>query len=310
MEINDALGFGKLAVALLDKLEKVVGFIFQPIQIKRIANAEINAIKEAKDNLGDNIKIKVDNHNISIESSDNQSYIPQAIASVIKQELHKQENINAIVYETLKILEQKNLDEINVEINEDWLNIFIENAKNVSDDEMRFVWAKILSEEVVCNNSYSISTLNILRNMSKSDAALFTKVSKCSFGWADYEVLMNFEECKDIYELTLVDIMLLNDLGLINDSGKVLNCETNKSLTLSNKNNCYIFKNNSNVKKSIPINMFTRAGKEIKKLVEEEREFSDEELKLIFNTSQQCFLSIHKKINQHRYYTKAYKEIK
>ena len=118
MEINDALGFGKLAVALLDKLEKVVGFIFQPIQIKRIANAEINAIKEAKDNLGDNIKIKVDNHNISIESSDNQSYIPQVIASVIKQELHKQENINAIVYETLKILEQKNLDDINVEINE------------------------------------------------------------------------------------------------------------------------------------------------------------------------------------------------
>ena len=176
MEINDALGFGKLADALLDKLEKVAGFIFLPTQIKRIANAEINAIKEAKKNLGNDIKIKVDNHNISIESGDNQSYIPQAIASVIKQELHKQENINAIVCETLKMLEQKNQDNINVEINEDWLNIFIENAKNVSDDEMRFIWAKLLSEEVVCNNSYSISTLNILRNMSKSDATLFTKL--------------------------------------------------------------------------------------------------------------------------------------
>ena len=211
MGINDVLGLGKLAVALLDKLEKVAGFIFLPTKIKRITRAEINAIKEAKENLGNDIKIKVNNHNISIESGDNQSCIPQAIANVIKQELHKQENINAIVCETLKMLEQKNQDNVNVEINDDWLNIFIENAKNVSDDEMRFIWAKILSEEVICSNSYSISTLNVLRNMNKSDAALFTKVSRCSFGWADYEVIMNFNKCKDIYDFSLVDIMLLND---------------------------------------------------------------------------------------------------
>lgn len=59
----------------------------------------------------------------------------------------------------------------------DWLARFIDCAQDVSDDEMRLLWAKILSGELNKPNSISVMTLETLRNMSKRDAEIFHKLA-------------------------------------------------------------------------------------------------------------------------------------
>ena len=59
----------------------------------------------------------------------------------------------------------------------DWLARFIDCAQDVSDDEMRLLWAKILSGELSKPNSISVMALETLRNMSKRDAETFHKLA-------------------------------------------------------------------------------------------------------------------------------------
>lgn len=307
-EINDILGLGKITIALLDKFEKLGGFIFTPIQLKRVARTQIQLVKEIKESIDGDLKINITKDNVSIECHKDNSLVGHNITNIISSELNKQENINNIVSKTIEILEQKKLEKTEVNIEKDWLNNYIECVKNVSDDEMQDIWAKILADETENEGSYSISTLNILKNMSKQDAMLYTKVAKCVFIWSGQFLLLNVDKCKHIYDISLLDIMTLDDLGLINDSGKTINYSSGNQFYTKTG---FVF-NHKRIKNSgsMPIMTLTRAGRELKRFVQEEKVYSDEELKTIFNCSNGFELSLHLKISDTSYMTMPIKTLK
>ena len=61
-------------------------------------------------------------------------------------------------------------------VDHDWTARFFDNAKDVSNEEMQKLWAKLLAGEVERPGSVSLRTLSILREMTQKEAELFARV--------------------------------------------------------------------------------------------------------------------------------------
>ena len=61
----------------------------------------------------------------------------------------------------------------------DWFIRFYEAVGNISNQEMQEKWAKILAGEISKPASFSLSTIDALKNMGQKDAILFEKI--CNF---------------------------------------------------------------------------------------------------------------------------------
>ena len=95
------------------------------------------------------------------------------------QEEKKQRNIGAVVGQAAEELEGKEVQDH--EPDHDWTARFFNEVQDVSSEEMRVLWARILAGEVERPGNTSIQTLSILRNMARRDAELFVKF--CGFCW-------------------------------------------------------------------------------------------------------------------------------
>lgn len=155
----------------------------------------------------------------------------------------------------------------------DWFMRFYEAVGNISDDEMQDIWAKILAGEINNPSYFSLRTIDVLRNMRKSDAELFLKFCKFSFDKGAGEIFLpNYDEYLEKSEITYSDIMRLSEVGLIfNDALITLNFELSQKPKIIFINNELIMtlaaKKESPTKGSIKQYPFTKVGQELATLV-------------------------------------------
>lgn len=64
------------------------------------------------------------------------------------------------------------------EYNFDWFIRFFEAAGNISNEEMKTLWASVLAGEVHQSGSFSLRTLDTLYNMTPYEAELFADISR------------------------------------------------------------------------------------------------------------------------------------
>jgi hypothetical protein len=62
-------------------------------------------------------------------------------------------------------------------VDPDWFTRWRANAEEIQDDEMRRLWARILTGEAQKPGRFSLHTLDFMRRLSKQDAAIITKVA-------------------------------------------------------------------------------------------------------------------------------------
>lgn len=150
-------------------------------------------------------------------------------------------------------------------VDKDWLNRFLDYAEGVSEEEMQNIWAKILAGEVKQPKSFSLRTLNVLRNMTKEDAELFVEVSKYVFGGQNILNEKSIIQLESILKLNDNGLVLLESLSYIvklPSQGKI-------SLKLTGDKQLYIDSNESVDKKVyISIYALSKAGEELYKIVE------------------------------------------
>lgn len=60
-------------------------------------------------------------------------------------------------------------------VNKDWINRFFSIVEDISDETLHQLWGHILAGEVKQPNSYSLRTLELLRNITKEEADLFVR---------------------------------------------------------------------------------------------------------------------------------------
>ena len=156
---NSLINLGELskpAVVLFEKISEGVGGIFKPYQIKRVAKAQAEAEK---------IKAQTD-----IEITDLHR---RAVHRWIEEEAKRQKNMEDII---AKAVPQLNEDSKPDTMEDDWIANFFDKCRIVSDNEMQILWSQVLAGEANVPGTYSKRTVNLLSELDKSDAALFTKL--------------------------------------------------------------------------------------------------------------------------------------
>jgi len=205
---NSVINLGELskpADTLIKKISKAVGGFCVPWQIKRVAEAEAEAaIIRAEAN----IQI-TDLHR-------------RAARRFIEEEAHRQKNIEDITAKALPLLTDAAKPDA---VEDDWITNFFDKSRIISDTEMQNLWSRVLAGEANTPGTFSKRTVNLLSDMDKSDAALFTTL--CGFGWFIAGVVpLIFDSQAEIYtnkNIHFGSLSHLDSIGLItfNSLGEV-----------------------------------------------------------------------------------------
>ena len=255
------------AKKIIKSLTYAIGKKYEPEYVKKMADAtayEISIIsKELRNNIDLPIEYKGDK--FSISTTELKGILERTSSRLAYQEIRKQENIESVVSQAIEEVSDKHSTS-NENIDPDWMNRFISNIGEVNNEQMQTLWAKVLARESIEPNSFSLKTLDCLRNLSSTDAMLFTKIS--SFV-VNKLCLINDDYLNEKYGISYNDILHLDECGLLNSSGAInveIKISDNNSTTLAVFDD-YILLGKCNLGRkeviSIPEFPLTRAGREL-----------------------------------------------
>lgn len=148
-------------------------------------------------------------------------------------------------------------------VDKDWMTRFLDIAETISDDEMRELWARTLAGEVKKPGTYSLRTLDVLRNITKKEAELI--VSASSFLLLEFELL-----CIENFALNLREKIALNDMGIVCGENLVRKCpvgETPGTILLNRDSLLRIYAPKSIIIKLESVKL-TTAGFEIMNMIQ------------------------------------------
>lgn len=259
---------GKPIEKLIDVVSNAVGGLLKPWQTVRVAKAQaksdsIIAIEQAKTNAiieGDIEKVQ---------------YLEAINERLVNKEKRRQKNIENVVTVAGTILQTE--EKVSEEsVNQDWATRFFDIVQDVSDDEMQLLWGRILAGEIKQPTSYSLRTLEILRNMTKEEAELFQKVAQFVLIQQDSYIAFLVDSNNNLkkYGIPYYYIAKLIEIGLIH-SGDNVRQQFNANNT-SEINKTSIIYGNIVMKIdqmpgtdlfSFPVRLLTTPGKELSRLV-------------------------------------------
>lgn len=111
--------------------------------------------------------------------------------------------------------------QLHEEFDFDWFVRFFDSAGNIRNEEMQELWAKILAGEVRKPGSFSLRTLEKLRNMTQKEAELFRRIAEFILKETDGTLFLfcdtDFfeEDFNERYGICNSDILALEECGLL-----------------------------------------------------------------------------------------------
>ena len=116
----------------------------------------------------------------------------------------------------------KKLSDVTQPYDFDWFIRFYEAVGNISNNEMQEIWAKILAGEINNPHSFSLKTIDALKNIGKEEAELFATICRSCFVFGDGLFLPYYEVYMKRKNITYSMIMYLSELGLIYNDGTLV----------------------------------------------------------------------------------------
>jgi uncharacterized repeat protein (TIGR03899 family) len=300
MALQDILGIGKILPIdkLIDVMSSSVGRISKSYfdkkdsetkayEIKKIAEARAEEMKIMSKAIKENHLltggIKYSDEKLSIKSLDNKQTdlsLNEEIKERTKNRIEYQETKKQLNLESITSVAAENL--INEEaitdepIDEDWKTRFFNIAQEISNEEMQELWGRILAGEIKQPKSYSLRTLELLKNLSKDEAEIFTKLAEYKFVSGNKYLIYNKNKyVENKLNISFTDKLLMVELGLIvgtenlqyifNPSGS--NNQT--QLIEYGKKGIVFYRKPQSPKKTLDVIAFTKTGAELSKLIEQ-----------------------------------------
>lgn len=166
-EINLIKLDGKPLEKLVEVISNGIGTLYKPRAIRKEAESkayEIGIIEQAK------AKALAEGKELEAET-----YL-KIQERILFNEVERQNNIDNIAEKTASQLENEpNISDEPVD--KDWTKRFFNIAQDVSNEEMQNLWSRILAGEVVRPGSFSLRTLELIKNLSKNEAETFSKMA-------------------------------------------------------------------------------------------------------------------------------------
>ena len=309
MALQDILGIGKVLPIdkLIDIMSTSVGRLSKSYfdkkdsdtkayEIKKLAEARAEEMKIMSQAIKENYLltggIEYSDEKISIESPKELPVSPEnnEVIELPSQNLNERKD-NRIDYQQNKkqlnlesvtayaAEELKNEEPIDDEpLNEDWTTRFFNIAEDISNEEMQALWGRILAGEIKSPKSYSLRTLEFLKNLSKEEAECFMKFCEARVISGDKHFIYNQDKGKlleDEFGITFTDRLLMTELGLIASEN---NLEFSFRPTLQNKvtivmnygnKGIVLFRDENVPKQAIEVLLFTKVGIELSRLVQQ-----------------------------------------
>lgn len=150
-------------------------------------------------------------------------------------------------------------------VDEGWKNRFFGIVEEISDEELREIWGRVLAGEIKQPGSYSLRTLETLRNITKEEAAVIVKASPF--------LIQNESIYKDS-PLSLQEKLLLQELGLMLEEGLGIEYKwevpgNEKLFLIMDDNHVFSLQNDTekNITCHTKVYKLSTSGREIFKLV-------------------------------------------
>jgi hypothetical protein len=287
MDIKDLAGLSEPLKRLIEVAAEGVGAISRPFLIKANANAKAFEIHTIAQAISDSQKLlgtmKYEEGNVIIESAPKQEILPapenhieqRIIMRVAYQQAKKQSNIEQVVQHAAE--ELKSEQEVTQEKpDSDWITRFFNISEDVSTDHMQILWGKILAGEIKRPGSYSLRTLELLKNMNQQEAELFVRAGKIAFATPDKVFIPNPDDGKYLVEkfgLSFTDLLALREIGLlvINDLEFQLTptSENSQTVFMSGKTCIAVNRAKDTPQQSLACIVFTEIGKQLFQLIEQ-----------------------------------------
>jgi uncharacterized protein DUF2806 len=281
MEIKDLAGLSKPLTKLIEVVSQGVGNLSEPYLIRKKADAkayEIKAIAHAvKENQNDLKEIDYSEEKVSLSSLDldlvkeDLTLEERTNIRINHKEQKKQKNIENITQNTAKFLEA----ETNVSdepVDEDWITRFFNYAEDVSDEKMQTLWGQVLAGEIKQPNSYSLRTLELLRNLTKKEAQILTKAANLVIEFSGEPFLYDQTDILEKHGISFDDQILLIETGLLSSKANLVLIFKNDDKDVTNYflYNKYIIrkiKKANTTEYQLPALRFTKIGTELLKLI-------------------------------------------
>ena len=129
------------------------------------------------------------------------------------QERKRLTNIKSAVEDAAEELGDKEVTDH--EPDPDWTARYIDGVQDVSSEDLRKIWAKILAGEVESPGRTSLRTLETLRNMTKRDAEMFGEVCNFVLFKALYFIVHERRYTQQFDALQHFKLVHLQDCGLL-----------------------------------------------------------------------------------------------
>lgn len=277
MKIEDIAGIGKVLPIdkLVGVLEKAFGRAFKGYFDKKDADTEEYRLKKLADAKAYELEVvERARKNAELASREAESlFLERTQQRLLFREIKKQKNIESVAQKALENLKEEEFvtDE---PLNEDWVTRFFNIIEDISDEEVQEIWSRILSGEIKQPKSYSLRTLELLKNLSKDEAKVFLKIAKFAINSNGTTFLIkgaNKDVLKD-FGISFHEISLIQELGVLNPGDFVqfkLPSLPDVSKTAFEIGDVIVIaeKEANSPKKSIPVKVFNRIGVELLNLV-------------------------------------------
>ena len=227
MEIKDLAGIGDPLKRLFEIIAEGVGEVSRPYFTKKNAEATAYQTQVMSQAIAESSKLLVsadyeyvDGKIKILASSDQASKIPELNERAAKrneyQELRKQQNIESVCANAAEELAGASQVPEN-KPEPEWIDHFFEIAEKVSTEDLQYWWGKILASEIKKPRSFSLRTLEVLKNMSRQEAENFVKLGQYVLGNEDSTFFLDPNEYifKKDNGLDFSEILALKEAGLV-----------------------------------------------------------------------------------------------
>lgn len=125
------------------------------------------------------------------------------------QETKRQNNLENIVKGAAQVIPESVSDD---DVDPDWTAKFFTNAQDITSEDLQKYWSKILAGEVTKPGSFSLRTLEILKNISYKEVLLFERI--CPYLFSDF-IPRDVPDFHEKYSISYGDLLKLKEAGLI-----------------------------------------------------------------------------------------------
>lgn len=228
MEITDLAGLSEPLKRLIEVISSGIGNVYKPYLIRKTADAKAYEIKVIANAMAESKKLlthteyedgKVKALALEERPEDFPTLQNRADARIQFRGQCEQQNVEAVCANAAEeLLRETTVPDGRPE--PEWISRFFDISSGITSEELQFLWGRILAGEIKRPGSFSLRTLDALRNLSRKEAENFVKLG--NYILRSNEKVFYIDPTAYIFTkdggLTFLDILALKHAGLIFES--------------------------------------------------------------------------------------------